>query len=582
MAEKNSETEASSDQVSGSSAHLCAPCKKKHKENVGEFYCRECNQYQCKMCSSAHEDFDFMSGHEVMIANKVNTSEAVLDMKGYDRCEKHNKIIKFFCVEHQILCCSYCVIFEHRKCDEINNLKTEVSKGGIKCEEVLTQLNILESNAKELEVECRESISHMDAQMEQLLEQIDGVKESFEQKWTGLKDKITEQFQQTLADGTRELTRKISTCGVMLDCVRENSQFIKCVFDHGCDEQKLIASCAIQRKISSDNTQLSTERTTLCRHDYSVECSKQLKELLQTEGDMVTLAVNKMLPLVKPLKMQRLAYVNVRRGQNDNTEPFYSGMDFFADGRLVVVDNKNKKLKIMNERLEIVGTFQLNISPYDIVVMTAEKIAVTSKNEIRILHVSRTNTITLTKTMHTANYFSVCMMNDTTFLVSTYDDDRPLRMVSMEGKETEFCYLPENRYKFDSSFCTFIPNHNKLVLTDTSADSVIMFEMGNESNTKCVVKHGNIKGPRGVCVGPDDCVYVCCMYTQNIVQVSPSGKVISSHDLDTKLPYSICISKTRKTLAVSNSENGKRRLELFTFALTDVLEAGSRGTEEVK
>lgn len=565
MAEKNAETEASSDQVSGRAIHLCVPCRKKHKENVGEFYCRECKQYLCKMCCSAHEDFDFMSGHEVIVASKVNTSEAVLDMKGYDQCEKHNKRVKFFCVEHQILCCSSCVIFEHRKCDEISNLKTEVAKGGIKCEGILTQLNILECNAKELEVECREIISHMDAQREPLLEQIDGVKELFEQKWTRLKDKITEQFQQTLADGTGELTRKISACGVMLDCVTENSQFIKCVFDHGCDEQKLIAICAIQRKISSDNTQLSTERTSLCRQDYSVEYSKQLKELLQTEGDMVTLAVNKMLPLVNPLKLQRLASVNVRKGQNDDNEPLYSGMDFFPDGRLVVVDNKNKKLKIMNESLEIVGTFQLNNWLYDIAVVTAEKIAVTSQHVIHILHVSRTNTVTLTKTVHTENYFSICMMNDTTFLVSTFDDDCPLRMVSMEGMETDFSNLPENRYTFDRSFCTFIRNYNKLVLTDTSADSVIMFEMGNESNTKCIVKHGNIKGPRGACVGPDDCVYVCCMYTHNIVQVSPSGEVISSQRLDMRFPYSICISKTRKTLAVSNSEVGGRQLQLFAL-----------------
>ncbi|KAH3797625.1 hypothetical protein DPMN_151209 [Dreissena polymorpha] len=42
-------------------------------------------------------------------------------------------------------------------------------------------------------------------------------------------------------------------------------------------------------------------------------------------------------------------------GDNE-MEPFLTGLDFLTDGRLVAVDNKNKKCIILNERLQRLGT----------------------------------------------------------------------------------------------------------------------------------------------------------------------------------------------------------------------------------
>ncbi|KAH3898422.1 hypothetical protein DPMN_022652 [Dreissena polymorpha] len=58
---------------------------------------------------------------------------------------------------------------------------------------------------------------------------------------------------------------------------------------------------------------------------------------------------------IKPVTMELLVSVELKQTGVD-TEPFLSGIDFLPDGRLVAVDNKNRKCIIMNDMLQIQGT----------------------------------------------------------------------------------------------------------------------------------------------------------------------------------------------------------------------------------
>ena len=99
----------------------------------------------------------------------------------------------------------------------------------------------------------------------------------------------------------------------------------------------------------------------------------------------------------------------------------YSGIAFLSDGRLVVVDHRNWKLYVMDENLQKLGIYKFSGYRCDVAVVSKEEVAVTGGRYevIGFLHISRTNHITLTRTLTTtAWYYYICLMNDTTFLVS--------------------------------------------------------------------------------------------------------------------------------------------------------------------
>ena len=100
-------------------------------------------------------------------------------------------------------------------------------------------------------------------------------------------------------------------------------------------------------------------------------------------------------------------------------KPMYSGIAFLSDGRLVVVDHRNWKLYVMDENLQKLGMYKFSGYRCDVAVVSGKEVAVTSYKVIGFLHISKTNQITLTRTLTTtAQYDSICLMNDTTFLVS--------------------------------------------------------------------------------------------------------------------------------------------------------------------
>ena len=269
-----------------------------------------------------------------------------------------------------------------------------------------------------------------------------------------------------------------------------------------------------------------------------------------------------------PVTLKLIKFVEVKQCDGDVKEPLYTGMDFLSDGRLVVVDNMNWKVYVMDENLQKLGMYKFSGYRYDVAVVSGEEVAVTSGHSevIDFLHISKTNHITLTRTITTtAQYYSICLMNDTTFLVSTYNDKRPLRMITLTGEEKDFDNLPEKQYNIGYSKSTYIRDRDIMVLTDRLDNTVYMYDnKKGRCELRCAVKDELIKEPTGVCQGPNNSVLVCSEDTNSLVQVSVSGRVIGSHKLDMCYPRTVCMSKDGKKLAVSNGAEANLKLQLFS------------------
>ena len=168
-----------------------------------------------------------------------------------------------------------------------------------------------------------------------------------------------------------------------------------------------------------------------------------------------------------------------------------------------------------------------------------------------------------------SQYFSISLMNQSTFLVSTFQDRRPLRMVTMTGEENDFDLLPEREYDFNKSRATYIPTANTCVLTDAEDESITMFEVIGNCVIRNIVKDERIKRPTVMCVCPKGNVFVCSTHTGYVVQLSPSGRVIGSYQIPMRYSLSICVSKDGAKMAISNSIDGVTMIQMYELVDTD-------------
>jgi len=180
------------------------------------------------------------------------------------------------------------------------------------------------------------------------------------------------------------------------------------------------------------------------------------------------------------------------------------------------------------------------------------------------MSVSDDSSVTLVKRLPTSFLcFTLSPVDADTFMISTINHERPVRTIDVHGNEGDFKHklLPDKTYKTDESTCTYIPSTNTCVFVERDQHTVYMCDI--TSGEGHVVTSDKIVTPRRVHAGPNDTVFVCSRGTHAIVQISPRGDILISHNVDMKFPYAVSLSRDGTRLAVSNSEIDNFKIKLF-------------------
>lgn len=577
------ESQCESNQVSNKQERNCQPCKKKNKDTVAGLFCRTCGQFQCIECCSVHEVLDYLSGHEIVPADDAKKIKPAFDMQGLDKCKDHEKYFEDFCADHNMLCCSTCVLVSHRACPNVQGIFSEASKNTLRTSDVESEIQKLQERANVI-IKVLESRTPTPDEPQSLLEYIEKVKLTIMNKFDQLKMTITVKFKRAKSVQMSVLDKNLSTAKAVLSDLQRKQDILTTAKMDGSVQQKFVLSHLIEGQITPYQATLKNQETTSYQISCSFDCNKEVLQILNSDVNLATFDINNepidfsASKVENIIKLKPVTSVKFMQSQDDTKTPLFTGMDFFPDGRLAVVDNPNYMIYVMSVNLEVVRLYKFDESPHSVAVVSNTEIAVTCRCSIAFLHVNKTNVIRLTRTVKTsALYYSICLMNEKTFLVSTYDNKLPVKTITMTGEEKEFTdmqFRPRDMFLFNHGAfkSTYIPNKHTAVFHNSR--EMYMFDTKKADTVKCVIKTKTDsfyemcrKGRLvGVCLGPDDCCILLSSKntsTSVIDQWSPSGKHIGTVNLDMKDAHAICVSNDGKRLAVTSNTESYCKLKLF-------------------
>ncbi|XP_052785086.1 uncharacterized protein LOC128220646 [Mya arenaria] len=560
--------ECSSDAVVGKIGSKCEPCRRRDRSEVASMFCYTCKVYLCDDCCEVHRiHMTNVYEHNIVAAHDACVKPDV-DMKGLDQCCQHKRVFLFHCEDHDDLCCEICAFSRHRRCENIHEI-AKVAKI-VKDDE---RDKIRESIIAVSEVirKCKEDQLNNVSRVEEIMKEIDTYKEDFLTKIGKAKARIVRDMTNhntqederlnTRRNAAENLEKELDTNLAMSDSVRET----------GTETKIFILNHILKRTQDKASTTLNT----LWKNDYTVKVELKINEniLKIKTTDVALFSLNKTqepkIQEPKAVRLELLKTVELVKTGDDMNVPFVTGLDLLPDGRIVAVDQSNQKCFILSDTLKRFDTFyKFNTYPSDVTSYSDNNIAVTVSygdiQSICLLTVDSDNTITLKKTLTTStSYNSICPLNDRTFVVSTWDDPRPARMIDVDGKESDFdnVKFPGKTYKCGESKCTYIQSRDTLVLIDKFARTVYMYN--TVSGKGIEVKDGRIREPRGACVGNGDTVFVCSTDTNSVIQVSADGDILASCDVDMEYPFAVAASRDGSRMAVTNCLSGVRKLKLF-------------------
>ncbi|XP_060564782.1 uncharacterized protein LOC132723992 [Ruditapes philippinarum] len=499
-------------------------------------------------------------------------------MKGLDQCDKHRKVLKFFCEDENQLCCSTCAVVEHRKCHSVVDILKVAERSTYGSSTLKVKLEEVRQKANNIVDSIVSSKEKLDEDAKEIPVKIRRMRDEVMKMFDESEISVVKDVQSFQKETLEKLTLKQSQNEKYLADITTCLEIIDNVYQNGTMVQQFI----IEQKLKNDANVLHKNVGAECKGLEPITVTFDFDETLKIPPLPVTDYVpgqltlkcclskeaNTIVPVKKTMILTPVNSIDLKQKGDDVKEPLYAGIDFLPDGRLVAVDNKNKKCLVYNEKLEKVGSYQLCYQPLSVVAVSEDEVAITSPAALKldILHVNKSNDITLDRTIKvTTVYGSICLKDDKHFVAGTIEHSTPVRIISSTGGEKDFnINFPNKSYPIGKGACTYIRSSDKMVLTDKNDDTVYIYDV--KTNTKVVVKDDQIKEPRGVTVGPYDTILVCSKETNSIVQISQTGQILSSHKTDTKFPNIACVSHDKSFLAVTNTCNGKRKLQKFKIS----------------
>ncbi|KAK3585819.1 hypothetical protein CHS0354_038338 [Potamilus streckersoni] len=192
----------------------CHPCQLDGKSENPTAQCNTCSEYLCETCVQYHKRFKISMNHagtSLIPKNGVNEDPAV---EYLSRCMIHGKRFKYYCQSHQYLCCSKCVIVQHRGCpglECIEHILENYLKGDWSIV-LQKQLNTLAENYKSIRYHEKDSIQLIRTQSEDMKRSLNVWNEKMVQKVKDLQQLVLDSLEANQKNTESEISERLKEC----------------------------------------------------------------------------------------------------------------------------------------------------------------------------------------------------------------------------------------------------------------------------------------------------------------------------------------------------------------------------------
>ncbi|WAR01468.1 TRI45-like protein [Mya arenaria] len=241
--------------------------------------------------------------------------------------------------------------------------------------------------------------------------------------------------------------------------------------------------------------------------------------------------------------------------RKDRENCILTGATYLMDGRIILVDQMLRKLKLFDQNYHWVGEKVLPARPYDVANVTENEIAVTFPREKRIqVFAVRQTDFLPTFTINTGakcwglaynatfKRFAVCCYTQPPCIkIFSRSDGREIKSLARDRTGVELFFFPD--------YVAMDTAGRNLFVSDKYKKSVIGLTMDGEKRWECSY-HG-LKNPRGICVvGPR--VYVAGCRSHSVVLLSTEGEIVGEVIVEgISFPNKICLSPHADRLLVT-------------------------------
>ena len=272
------------------------------------------------------------------------------------------------------------------------------------------------------------------------------------------------------------------------------------------------------------------------------------------------------------LKGCKLRRYNVKLS-DDEVKCWITGMAITNDGRRLLVDRNNNKVKLFSRDMKLLSSLSLSDRPWDIAVISDKEAVVTTVNKsLALLNISGHHLSINTTTRVPYNVAGISRYGEKLAVTSHSPNNLSVKLIDKTGR---IYWLVSTDCQGQSLF-----SDPRYVTSDIERNTVTVTDCGNKTltvlngDTGDVIKRRSVKHkyPEGVTTGPSGNIYVCYYYTHEVAELTgdlaEERILLSQQDGLSDSPCSIVYDKSCGQLIASYGWLGSDRNSVDVFDLT--------------
>ena len=574
-------------------------------------------QFLCKDCLKVHRILQAARGHVVQRGDDMPKSMADKPPK-FDYCDIHQRTQKDqFCGSHKVLLCSQCVPLHHKGCpvDSVNNACKGVPSSDI--DALYDKVSDFKTNLSSVAAQIDLNFTELGKQRVDLLKDAQDMKDKGIAKIEKMFQEMTSEIKSTYKARTFDLEQCKNKLSDVIENLEETLDEISKMKGTTVDTKQFLAIQDILKDVEQCKSDAEKQRPSSMNVKMLLIPDKSMKEFLATSFKMGSISLDTSQPLVAisvpeiSLPMSSARSLRVAQGRSgraptgasgqvasktaplsqiktkkhgsykvklddDNNDCDIYGIAITSDGRRLLADNGNRKIKMFSRDMKSLCSLSLPTSPCDIAV-TGDREAVAccaDETELLILDISDRK-MSIKGTVELPFEVLAIAPYQDKLLVTTLPISSPasVKLIDLAGRVH---WSTDTDQQGQRLFCW--PDYVACYYDGGSA-AVIVSDRGNHTLTVLNADTGDVitrrqvegKGPRGVTTDTAGNIYVCYWQTDEVTvltkDLSQENVLLSKRDGLSQGPRTIVYNALDHQLLVSNDSFDSNRNTVDCFKL---------------
>ncbi|XP_062592857.1 uncharacterized protein LOC134254347 [Saccostrea cucullata] len=258
---------------------FCMFCKRSEKVVPAKHWCKVCMEAICEDCKSLHRNVPVLQNHKIV--NLSNIKEVNSEVEIEESCLLHKgKVLDVFCHDHQKLCCSVCLVKEHKLCkniDTIEDIALGIDRDSIQM--TASKYIDLEKCVKDILSENLKKVSKLHTRKQEICmtteEKVQEIKSLVDNAYA----MWLKRFEQNHADSVGNIEIASEELRRFSTTVHEARTMLQSVLKNGSSKQLFVTNYKLQNQISDHITRLKSLDIWTFSEDYKQNNSDFLSQM---------------------------------------------------------------------------------------------------------------------------------------------------------------------------------------------------------------------------------------------------------------------------------------------------------------